>query len=60
MSSSTGKLGMQKDEPAQTAPSALEHCTVENSAGVFCEGTAALKGLPADHWHDDCMGEYVK
>jgi hypothetical protein len=49
---STGKANEQKDEPAS------EQCIVE-SAGVFCEATVVLKGLPSNHPRAFCMGEYT-
>jgi hypothetical protein len=51
---------MKKPESAQRAPSALEQCVVESSAGGFCEGTLVLKGLPLDHVQAYCMGDYTK
>jgi hypothetical protein len=50
---------MKKPEPAQRAPSALEQCTVESSAGGLYEGIIVVKGLPPDHVQADCMGEYL-
>jgi hypothetical protein len=60
MSVSTTKANEPKDEPAQHCSTASEQCIVESSASVFCEATVVLKGLPSEHVHADCMGEYVK
>jgi hypothetical protein len=60
MPSSTTKSNEKKKEPAQRAPSALEQCIVESSAGGSCEATVVVKGLPSDHLRAHCMGGYNK
>jgi hypothetical protein len=60
MSVNTMQANEPKDEPAQHCSTASEQCIVESSAGVFCEATVVLKGLPSDHLQADSMGEYVK
>jgi hypothetical protein len=60
MSVTTMQANEPKDEPAQHSSTASEQCIVESSASVVCEGTVVLKGLPSEHVHADCMGEYVK
>jgi hypothetical protein len=54
------KANAPKDEPAQHCSTASEQCIVQSSASVFCESTVVLKGLPSEHVHANCMGEYVK